>query len=493
MSFPDAGRLQSINAYLGAFPIARALDLGADIVVTGRGVDSAVTLGACIHSFGWGRKELDKLAMGSLAGHILECGPQATGGNFTDWEQVADQLEVIGYPIAEVSADGGFICTKPEGSGGIVNVGTITEQMVYEIGDPQAYLLPDVICDFSEVQITSLGNDRVQVIGAIGRGVPDTYKVCATYADQFRGGLSMSFYGIDADKKAQAMAEAILRASRREIERLGLADFSEISIELIGAESQYGDYRRIDSSREVAMKLAVKHPDAAGVGIVFKEAVGLGLATPPGLSGFQGARPKPSPIVRLFSFLLPKDQLQIQLDIDGKRVECNEEAFPDVEVAVVEQPALPSTPAIALVTNTPVEVRLIDLAWGRSGDKGNKANIGIIARRPEYLPYIYAVLTEQFVSKRFAHFLAKKEGHCVQRFLLPGIHAINFLLHDVLGGGGIASIRNDAQGKGYAQLLLDVAIPVPQEIAAAITEPLYTEKLSTEKLSTEKLSTEKQS
>lgn len=474
--FPDAGRLQSINAYLGAFPIAKALDLGADIVVTGRCVDSAVALGACIHSFGWGRIELDKLAMGSLVGHILECGPQATGGNFTDWEQVADQLDIIGYPIAEVSADGRFICTKPEGSGGIVNVGTIAEQMVYEIGDPQAYLLPDVICDFSGVQITALGNDRVEVTGAKGRGVPDTYKVCATYADQFRGGLSMSFYGIDADKKAQAMAAAILRASRREFECRGLADFSETSVELIGAESQYGEYRRIEGSREVAMKLAVKHPDAAGVGIVFKEAVGLGLATPPGLSGFQGARPKPSPIVRLFSFLLPKDQLRVQLDIDGERVECNEEAVPGVEPAAVKRPTVATAPTI----DKPIEVRLIDLAWGRSGDKGNKANIGIIARRPEYLPYICNLLTEQFVSQRFAHFLAEPslsaEGSLaekeasVQRFLLPGIHAINFLLHDVLGGGGIASIRNDAQGKGYAQLLLDVAIPVPPEIAATVSQ-----------------------
>lgn len=474
VDFPEAGRLQSINAYLGAFPIAKALDLGADIVVTGRCVDSAVTLGACIHSFGWGRNELDKLAMGSLVGHILECGPQATGGNFTDWEQVADQLDVIGYPIAEVSAGSHFICTKPEGSGGIVNVGTISEQMVYEIGDPQAYLLPDVACDFSEVKITSLGNDRVHVVGAKGRGVPEAYKVCATYADQFRGGSIMSFYGIDADKKAQAMAEAIFRASRREFKRLGLADFSETSVELIGAESQYGECRRIDGSREVAIKMAVKHPDAVGVGILFKEAVGLGLATPPGLSGFQGARARPSPIVRLFSFLLPKDQVQVYLDIDGERVECNEGAFAGVELAGVKQPIV----ANALATDTAVDVRLIDLAWGRSGDKGNKANIGIIARRPEYLPYICAVLTEQFVSQRFEHFLAEQEGLGVQRFLLPGSFSINFLLHDVLGGGGVASIRNDAQAKGYAQLLLDIAIPVPPEIAATIPEPLYAETLS---------------
>ena len=137
---------------MGAFPIAKALATGADIVVTGRCVDSAVTLGACIDAFGWRREDLDRLAMGALAGHILECGPQATGGNFTDWHQVSD-LAHIGYPIIEIYDHGNFVCSKPAGSGGLVTVGTISEQMIYEIGDPQAYILPDVICDFSNVTL----------------------------------------------------------------------------------------------------------------------------------------------------------------------------------------------------------------------------------------------------------------------------------------------------------------------------------------------------
>ena len=301
-SFPEPSRLASINAYLGAFPVANALDEGADIVVTGRSVDSAVTLGACIHSFGWQADDLDKLAMGSLAGHILECGPQATGGNFTDWELVAGNIENIGYPIAEVSPDGEFVCTKPEGTGGIVSKGTVAEQLLYEIGDPQAYLLPDVSCDFSEVTMQEVAPDRVLVKGAIGRPASDTYKVCATYADEYRGGTFLTFYGIDAGKKAQSLADAVFRGARNTFKQYGLADFSETSIELIGAESQYGEFSEVSDTREVAMKIAVKHPDAAGIGILLKEIVGLGLATPPGLSGFQGARAKPSPVVRLFSF-----------------------------------------------------------------------------------------------------------------------------------------------------------------------------------------------
>jgi hypothetical protein len=467
-AFPAADKLQSVNAYLGAFPIARALEQGADIVVTGRCVDSAVTLGACIHAFGWGRDDLDQLAMGSLAGHILECGPQATGGNFTDWEQVPG-LANMGYPIAEISADGSFICTKPEGTGGLVNTGTVSEQMLYEIGDPQAYMLPDVVCDFSTASLEQVGDNRVQVAGATGRPAPDTYKVSATYADQFRGGTYMTFYGIDADRKARALGEAIFEASRNVFKAFGLADFSETSIELIGAESQYGNFARVDSSREVAMKLAAKHPDAAGIGIMLKEAVGLGLATPPGLSGFAGGRPKPSPVVRLFSFTTPKDRVAVSIRMHGSEAVCKETVCDEVHGRPFDPHSIarPAPPA-AITTDLTMEVPLVALAWGRSGDKGNKANIGIIARRPEYLPYIYQALTEAAVTERFAHFLADTAPGNVERFLLPGSNAINFLLHDVLGGGGVASIRNDPQAKGYAQLLLSCPIPVTAAIAETL-------------------------
>tara|TARA_R110002110_G_scaffold303525_1_gene517626 strand:+ start:47665 stop:49470 length:1806 start_codon:yes stop_codon:yes gene_type:complete len=461
--FPPTDKLLSINAYLGAFPIARALDQGADIVITGRCVDSAVTLGACIHAFGWGRDDLDLLAMGSLAGHILECGPQATGGNFTDWEQVSG-MSNIGYPIAEMSADGSFVCTKPEGTGGLVNIGTVAEQMLYEIGDPQAYMLPDVVCDFSNVKLEQLAENRVRVCGATGRPAPDTYKVSATYSDQFRGGTMMTFYGIDADKKARALGAAILEASRAVFNTHNLPDFSETSIELIGAESQFGQFAQQHSSREVAMKLAAKHPDAIGIGIMLKEAVGLGLATPPGLSGFAGSRPKPSPVVRLFSFTIPKGDLTVSILADGQETICEEAHGEPLDLQSITRPA----PPLSSDTQPAVEVPLIALAWGRSGDKGNKANVGIIARKPEFLPYIYAALSETVVRERFAHFLEDDGPGQVERFLLPGASAINFLLHDVLGGGGVASIRNDAQGKGYAQLLLCTPIAIPASLAETI-------------------------
>ncbi len=464
-AFPPLDKVLSINAYLGAFPIARALALGADIVVTGRCVDSAVTLGACIHAFGWGRDDINQLAMGSLAGHILECGPQATGGNFTDWEQVPGMSD-MGYPIAEISADGSFVCTKPENTGGLVSVGTVSEQMVYEIGDPQAYMLPDVVCDFSTARIEQVGDNRVKVSGATGRPAPDTYKVSVTYADEFRGGTYMTFYGIDADRKARALGEAVFTAARTVFKAFGLADFSETSIELMGTESQYGAYSKVKNSREVVMKIAAKHPDMAGIGILLKEAVGLGLATPPGLSGFAGSRPSPSPVVRLFSCTVPKAQVQVRILLGDKTVDCDEVHGEAFKTKTLLRPAKPTADKAGKMVRVP----LIALAWGRSGDKGNKANIGIIARQPRYLPYIYAALTEAVVRKRFAHFLADASQGSVERFLLPGSHAINFLLHDVLGGGGIASLRNDPQGKGYAQLLLSCPIPIPSTMAAAIAE-----------------------
>ena len=463
--FPVVEKVASINAYLGAFPVARALQEGADIVVTGRCVDSAVTLGACIHAFGWGRDDLDQLAMGSLAGHILECGPQATGGNFTDWE-LSNNLENIGYPIAAIKADGSFVCSKPQGTGGLVSVGTIAEQMVYEIGDPQAYILPDVVCDFSEVTLTEIGDNLVEVKGATGLAAPDSYKVCCTYADEFRGGTTMTFYGFDADKKANKLAAAIFTASRRTLKMVGLPDYSETSVELIGMESQYGVNAAVANCRELSMKIAVKHADPAGIGILLKECVGLGLATPPGLSGFAGARPKPSPVVRLFSFALPKGTIKIQIEMDGTYIDCPDTLGTALKRDLINRPQAPGL----LLDNDVVNVPLIKLALARSGDKGNKANVGIIARQPEYLPYIYAALSEQAVAERFAHFLpegAVGQSTCyVERYLMPGSNAINFLIHDVLGGGGMASIRNDAQGKGFGQLMLDASIPVSTAIAA---------------------------
>ncbi len=457
-AFPDPEKILSINAYLGGFPIAKALSMGADIIITGRCVDSAVTLGACIYEFGWNASDLDRLAQGSLAGHILECGPQATGGNFTDWEEVIDRLADIGYPIAEIAVDGSFVCTKPEGTGGVVNVGTVSEQMLYEIGDPQAYMLPDVVCDFSTVEVTQVGDDRVRVSGAVGYAAPDTYKVSATFADGFRGGLTMTFYGMDASRKAERFSEAVFERAGRTLRSLNLGAYTETSVEVIGAESQYGAARRIGVSREVVVKMAAKHSDALGITILLKEATGLGLATPPGLSGFAGGRPRPMQIARLFSFVTAKDKVAIEIAVEGDTasfVDAPGTLFSPADLARPDEP-------VADMAGDLVSVPLVALAWARSGDKGNKANIGVIARKAEYFPYICRAMTVNEVTARFAHFL---EGG-VDRFVMPTPNALNFLLHDVLGGGGVSSLRNDPQAKGYSQLLLECPIKIPAALAS---------------------------
>ena len=457
VDFPDPDKIASINAYLGAFPIAKALENGADIVITGRSVDSAVTLGACIYSFGWNENEYDFLSSGSLAGHIIECGTQSTGGNFTDWEQVSENLNNIGYPIVEIESNGLFTCTKSKSSSGIVNIGTVSEQMLYEIGDPQAYILPDVICDFSNVELIEIENNMIQVSGAKGYPSPSDYKVSVTYADGFRGGHLCSFVGIDADKKAQVFGDAIFQRSKTIMRAMNIPDFDETSVEVIGSNSQYStDIDEKYNNKEVVLKFAAKHEDIRAIGIMLKESVGLGLATPPGLSGFAGARPKPSPVVRLFSFLIPKSKVPIKI-IDDKEH--------DIEVSKGEnydsnQTIRPLKPEYNDIEEELIDVPLIDLAYGRSGDKGDKANIGIIAREKKYFPALCHYLTEEFVKKSFSKFL---KGD-IEKFLLPGSCSINFLLHDVLGGGGPASLRNDPQGKAYAQILLSRKIPIPKKL-----------------------------
>lgn len=454
--FPDISTIASINAYLGAFPIADALSKGADIVITGRVVDSAVTLGACIHHFDWQAEDYDCLAGGSIAGHILECGAQATGGNFTDWLSIADSMHNIGYPIAEVSADGSFVCSKPKGTGGVVNVGTIAEQLLYEVGDPQSYILPDVICDFSALNIALIDRDVVSITGAKGRPPTNTYKVSATFADGYRAGQTLLFYGDQADRKATLFAEAAIKRATTRLQQLGLAPFDDTLIELIGDESHYGQSRAVTGSREVLLKVAVRHQEKNAVGVFLQEVIGAALAGPPSLTGFAGTRPRPSPVVRLYSFALDKHQLSITVHMNGE-THTARSALRGGN-SVVE---LPTPPPWHESDGPTVAVPLRQLAWGRSGDKGNKANIGIIARRAEYLPFVWHTLTAELVQTKFAHFTEQ----AVDKFYVPGIHAINFLLHSVLGGGGIASLRNDPQGKGYAQILLDTKIEVPVSIA----------------------------
>ncbi len=452
---PMPEKFMSMNAYLGAFPIAAALARGADIVLTGRGVDSAVTLGACIHELGWKAEDYDQLAGGSLAGHIVECGAQATGGLFTDWD-LAEDWANIGYPIVEVSEDGSFVVGKPEGTGGIVCPGGVAEQMVYEIGDPQAYLLPDVVCDFSQVEMTEVGDQKVKVAGTKGSKPTDTLKVSATYFDGYRLVCGVTIRGIDAEGKARKTLESVLKRARRMLSEQGAPDFTEVSMNFVGAESAYGPNARVRNAREVWGRLGAKHSSQDALNLLLREMTSTGTSMSPGTTGGGVGRPKPSPVVRLFSFLVDKESITPTVHFGGNSSTVPLAGGEPFDTASIERPKVE---AGALAGDT-TEVPLVTIAHGRSGDKGNNANIGIIARKAEFLPIIREQLSVEAVGEYFAHLL---EGG-VDRYDLPGIHAVNFVLHEVLGGGGIASLRQDPQGKAYAQMLLDYPVRVPNSL-----------------------------
>ncbi|KAK7096841.1 hypothetical protein V1264_003889 [Littorina saxatilis] len=480
--FPE--NVHSMNAYLGAGPIVRALDMGADVVITGRCVDSSLVLAPLIHQFGWTMDQHDLLAAGSLAGHLIECGPQCNGGIFTDWHKVHD-WDNMGYPIIQCGEDGAFVLTKPPNTGGLVSWGTVAEQLMYEIDNPALYFLPDVVCDFSNVQIEELPQDAVIVSGATGNPPSGEYKVSATHLCGYRSTAVATVGGVRAADKGEKTARAILKRCRRIFHQLNLEDFTDANIELLGTEHMYGPHGRKHDTREIMMWLAVTHNQKKALEFFAREVAPAGTGMAPGLCGIVGGRPRVSPVLKLFSFLYPKSNVQVRVSTFRSPVlklfsflypKSNVQVALEMNGAFVENYSAPSTPTKDYLKqaypptngkgqettdNLPVGdcvFRLEDLAFTRSGDKGNNANVGVIARHPVYLPFIRRALTAEAVEQYFAHLFENTDGDNVERFEAPGINAMNFVLHKVLGGGGIASLRSDPQGKALGQMLLDFEI-----------------------------------
>ena len=446
-------KLASVNAYLGAFPIAAALAAGADVVITGRVVDSAVVVWPLIREFGWRESDYDLLSAGSLAGHVVECGTQATGGIFTDWRKVADDWDDMGFPIAECAADGSFVVTKPAGTGGLVSTATVGEQIVYEVGDPRRYILPDVTADWSAVRLEQIGPDRVKVSGARGAAPTDSYKVSATYADGYRAQVTMMISGRDAKARAEATAKAILARSGRLMREAGFDAFADTSVEVLGAEAGYGAQARAAATVEVVLKIAVRHASKDALAIFAREIFPSATSMTQSITGFAGGRPEPQPIIRLFSFLAPKADIRVSYEIGG----VSKDIAPHLPNERL--PDLPPAPVGELPADSPklATVPLIALAHGRSGDKGDIRHIGVLARKGEYLPWIRRSATEEAVARYFKHYVKGR----VERFEWPALNGLNFMLHEGLAGGGIASLRHDPQGKALAQIFMDFPIEVP--------------------------------
>lgn len=461
--FPE--NIVSANAYLGAFPIAAALAEGADFVITGRVVDSAVVLGPLIHEFGWGRSDLDLLAAGTLAGHLLECGAQVSGGTFTDWRDVPDWAN-IGYPIGECHSDGTVIITKPDGTGGLVSIGTVAEQILYEVSDPADYIVADVRCDFSQVHLEQIAPDRVRVSGAKGRGPTDTYKACITFDGGWRTIAYQPIIGEDAAEKAARQAQALFARGRALLRARNLADFTLTENVLIGGEASFGAHANNRDTREIISKLIVDHPDQEGAALFAREQwagiSGMSVGTSINLAT------NVIPMTGVFLFLLDKQSLTPTMTFGGVTHELStDHGVPATEARPTRQRPKPRpTPT---KTNS-VAVDLIRLAWARSGDKGHLFNVAVIARKPEYLSYLQAALTPETVAEWYRHLGPDGKPPHVDGYDAPGLLALNFVIHDALKGGINASTQLDPAAKGMAQMLLRFPVAVPSELAVQLNE-----------------------
>ena len=300
-------RVTSANAYIGAAPVAEALAGGARIVLCGRVTDTALALGPLIHEHGWAADDWDRLAAGTICGHILECGAQATGGNFTRFWEVPDLWDV-GYPVAEVAADGSFVVTKHAGTGGLVTVDTVSEQLLYEMGDPNGYLTPDVTADFTSIRLQPEGADRVRVSGIRGRENTPFLKVSASYLDGYKASGQVTVSGPRAVEKARLAAEIVWKR----LARAGVEFAPEDRVEeILGAAAVLpGILAAPSAPPEVVLRLAVRAGDRERIERFGKEIAPLVTAGPPGVTGFAGGRPKPQEVVAYWPALLDRREVE---------------------------------------------------------------------------------------------------------------------------------------------------------------------------------------
>ncbi len=305
-------RIQSANAYLGAWPMVEALNGGAQVVITGRATDTGLTLAPMIHEFGWAPDDWDRLAAGTIAGHIIECGAQASGGNCQyDWRSIPD-LADVGFPIADAAPDGTFVITKHEGTGGCVTIPSIKEQLVYEMGDPHEYITPDCVADFTTIQLEDAGPNRVRVYGVKGRPATEFLKVSISYSAGFKAIGTLVYSWPDAYEKAQVGAK-ILRAR---LDRLGL-QFDEVLTEFIGVNATHGALAGDPPKDipEVQLRVGVRSENRSAVERFTKEIAPLILTGPPGVTGFAGGRPKVEEIVAYWPALIPKEEIRPKVQV----------------------------------------------------------------------------------------------------------------------------------------------------------------------------------
>ncbi|MCX6124493.1 MAG: DUF1446 domain-containing protein [Proteobacteria bacterium] len=459
-----ADKLEAANVYFGAGPVVEALKSDPDILVTGRVTDTGITVAAMIHEFGWEKNDWDKLAAGIVAGHIIECGCQATGGNFTDWHLVPSFKE-MGYPIIEMNQDATFIVTKHANSGGLVSLDTVREQLFYEMGNPKAYITPDVVADFSTIQLASGGKNRVRVSGVRGYEPTALYKVSMAYQDGYKVLGTICISGPNARKKAEAFARIFW-------DKAG-SDFTATETEYFGWNACHRSLGHQEDGNEIILRIGARDHDQAKLRKFSKLVPALILSGPPGVCVLGGA-PKPTEVVSYWPALMPKSAVKPRVAIyDGG---VKNERIIDADVIGNFEASQMNTQIASKPSQSVTDilkgglqaksVPLSTIALGRSGDKGDMANIGILARSPKAFLWLESWLTAQRVKDLFQEICFGS----VVRYRLDNMSGYNFLLDASLGGGGTLTLRTDAQGKTFAQGLLRQLAPVPQDVLDDVAE-----------------------
>ncbi|MCB1151110.1 DUF1446 domain-containing protein, partial [bacterium] len=447
---PVRDRVTAANVYLGAEPVVRCLDAGCQVIVTGRVTDTGITLAPMIHEFDWADDDWDLLAAGIVAGHILECGTQASGGNLTDWHEVPD-LARVGYPIVEMREDGEFIVTKHAGTGGLVSEKTVKEQLVYEMGDPARYISPDVIARFDSIQLEDLGRNRVRVSGVQGCPRPEQFKVSMAYDDGWKALGTVLISGPEALEKAEAAAAIFWK-------RLG-TKYEETHTSVVGSGSIWPESLERWETTEVLLRLGVRDHDRAKVqafGVLLPTLI---LSGPSGMA-VTGGRPKPARVTAYWPALLRRESVSARATVllpDGREHQTRI-AFDDAVPPRSHPPQLPAPrPRVKSWPRRTRRVPLRALAYARSGDKGDTCNIGVLARSPE----IYDWLRENLKPAQVKAFFRGIVKGRVTRHELDNLLALNFLMERSLGGGGTVSLMLDPQGKTLSQALLEMEVDVP--------------------------------
>jgi hypothetical protein len=449
-------RVTTANVYLGAEPVVAALKAGCEIIVTGRVTDTGITLAPMVHEFGWDMEDWDRMAAGIVAGHIIECGAQGSGGNITDWHEVPS-FDKMGYPIIEMEPSGEFTVTKHKRTGGLISEKSIKEQLVYEMGDPAQYISPDGVAFFNTIKVKEDGADRVRVTGVRGGPAPEMFKVSLAYSDGWKAEGEVLISGPEVAAKA-ALVERVFW------KKVG-HKFAKTNTALVGAGSIWPENLSDYAPTEAYLRFGVCDDDLTKINDFSKALPALILAGPSGMAVSTRGRPRPQQVMAYWPALMRRDGVSakvLTLDTAGQ------ESWQEIEFPVRGEVGEPCRSDVKPVkesgrkkpTGAQKEVTVRRLCYARSGDKGDTCNIGVLARSPQVYDWMKVALTAAVVKK----FFKGKVFGSVTRFELDNLQGLNFLLEQSLGGGGTTSLLVDPQGKTMSQALLEMKVKVPASL-----------------------------